>query len=139
MINFDTQKASRSFKILCVAILFKYFDITINSINLLPDTVGCLLFIAGLGGLSHIHDSFVKARICATALTFVSLFESVTWSDIPLAQEKVLAWTENAFVYQVAFGSVLNIILVWQIFAGILTPTCPFVALPRQTIISNRG
>ena len=50
MINFDTQKASRSFKILCVAFLFKFLDITINGINLLPDTVGCLLFIAGLGG-----------------------------------------------------------------------------------------
>ena len=82
--------------------------------------MGYLLFIAGLGGLSHIHDSFVKARICATALTFVSLFESVVWSDIPLAQEKVLAWTENAPVYQAAIGSVLNVILVWHVFSGIL-------------------
>ena len=88
-------------------------------IVIIPDFVGYILIVIGLGMLSPLHLRFKKARIFAAIMILLSLGDFLKLKDIAFQHGNFTYWLETLFAIT-PIGTILDLIMVWHICGGII-------------------
>lgn len=93
------------------------FDLRFNNFDILPDFIGYILIVSGLGLLLDLNPRFEAARKFALPLIFLSLFD-IYQVNIPLNYFSLQPATALIFVLGL-ISAVLNLLLVYNLCTGI--------------------
>lgn len=119
-------------KLCLIGMIMAFINIRIRGFDLVPDIIGYLLVIVGLGRLEHYDDSFSAAKKAACVLAVLSLFNIVQIQDNSSSGSVIF----DAGV----FGNTPWIGMVMMI-AGVLANLCFtfFLCMGMQHLLQQAG
>lgn len=118
-------------------LLLVLLDVKINQLDILPDIIGYLIVVSGLNQLQPHSKYFLKAKILANILVFVSIAAIFQAPDIPISEFVPSNYSLFVLLFSTASG-LLHIALIFFAVHGLMELAVHHNLLELSAISYNR-
>lgn len=118
-------------------LLLVLLDVKINQLDILPDIIGYLIVVSGLNQLQPHSKYFLKAKILANILVFVSIAAIFQAPDIPISEFVPSNYSLLVLLFSTASG-LLHIALIFFAVHGLMELAVHHNLLELSAISYNR-